>query len=229
MSLQLLLDSANITAWEEWIPTGIFKGITTNPTLIRQSKRPCNLQWIKKLAKKANKLNCQQLHLQAWGKSAIDLTECGLALSKLSSSSLNIYVKIPLTIEGCQAAINLTRAGKAITFTACFKSQQILIASTIGATYIAPYLGRINDEGRNGMEELLKMQKTVENINSKTKLLVASIREVSELTNLANHGITTFAISPSIAKALIDVPSTNLAANKFELDASVMLKETNFI
>ena len=115
MGLQLLLDSANTIEWEEWIPTGIFKGITTNPTLIRQSKRPCNLSWIKELAKKANKLNCPELHLQAWGKTSTELTECGLELSKFASSSLDIHIKIPLTKEGSKAAINLISENQSLS------------------------------------------------------------------------------------------------------------------
>ncbi|HJN34428.1 MAG TPA: transaldolase, partial [Prochlorococcus sp.] len=67
MTLQLLLDSADPSEWEAWLPTGLFAGITTNPTLLRRAQQPCQLDHLKSLAGAAERLGCLELHLQAWG------------------------------------------------------------------------------------------------------------------------------------------------------------------
>tara|TARA_B100001964_G_scaffold64000_1_gene72877 strand:- start:275 stop:601 length:327 start_codon:yes stop_codon:yes gene_type:complete len=76
-------------AWQRWFPTGIFAGITTNPTLLRRADQPCQLDHLKRLALKAEQLGCRELHLQAWGKNANELSECGTALAQLTTTSPN--------------------------------------------------------------------------------------------------------------------------------------------
>ncbi len=220
MKLKLLLDNADPLIWKEFLPTGIFKGITTNPSLLRDAEQNCDFDNIKRLAQQAKKLKCKELHIQAWGKTSDELTACGFFLSNLSSQSLNIYVKIPLTKEGIQAGFNLRKAKKSITCTACFDVHQVLIASALGATYIAPYLGRITDQGRDGKAEIITMKNALNGIKSNCKLLIASIRDIDDINHLSTRGISTFAISANLARKLFDVPLTTKAAEKFELDAA---------
>ena len=92
MSLHLLLDNADPDIWREWLPSGIFEGITTNPTLLKRAGQPCTLSNIKILAKEAEKLGCKELHLQAWGTDSKDLYSCGKALGELTTKDLKIYL-----------------------------------------------------------------------------------------------------------------------------------------
>jgi transaldolase len=94
-----------------------------------------------------------------------------------------------------------------------------LIAAAIGAAYAAPYLGRIHDSGRNGCEDLRAMQRSLHGIGSNTRLLVASIRRVEDITTLAAQGLKTFTISTVIADQLFDVPATLKATEAFEAAA----------
>ncbi len=119
----------------------------------------------------------------------------------------------------------LIGAGVAVTFTACYEPAQVLLAAALGADYIAPYLGRITDLGRDGHAELTRMQRIVEGVaqpvqaGAALRLLVASLRSAEDLARLAAEGLDTFTISPAIAAELFAVEPTLAAADQFELDA----------
>jgi transaldolase len=218
MSLRLLLDSANPEDWQHWWQTGLFIGITTNPTLLRRSKRACNFQRLKELSATALELGVKELHLQAWGANASALEACATELASLAPGM--VIVKLPVTHAGLLAARPLISRGIHITFTACYDAAQVLLADALSANYIAPYLGRINDQGRDGLSELLKMQRALHALESNTRLLVASLRSPSDLVDLAAGGCDTFTISPEIASALLQNPHTTAAAEQFERDAT---------
>lgn len=218
MSLRLLLDSANPEDWQHWWQTGLFTGITTNPTLLRRAKRACNFQSLNELSATALELGVNELHLQAWGANASALKACATELASLAPGM--VIVKLPVTRAGLLAARPLISRGIHITFTACYDATQVLLADALSANYIAPYLGRINDQGRDGLSELLKMQRALHALESNTRLLVASLRSPSDLIDLAAGGCDTFTISPEIASALLQNPHTTAAAEQFERDAT---------
>jgi transaldolase len=220
MALRLLLDSADPAAWAEWLPSGLFRGVTTNPTLLRRAGQPCSLEHLALLTARAIDGGVQELHLQAWGS---DLLACGRALFALAPD--RIWVKLPITRTGAAAARSLIAEGCPVTFTACYEPAQVLLAAALGADYIAPYLGRITDLGRDGHAQLIRMQRIVEGIAYSAKeglqlrLLVASLRSTEDLARLAAEGLNTFTISPAIAAELFAVEPTLAAAAQFERDA----------
>ncbi len=214
MALHLLLDSADPSAWEQWLPTGLFGGVTTNPTLLKRAGQPCTLENLRALSERALAMGVQELHLQAWGA---DLVGCGAALAAIAPD--RIWVKLPITRPGLEAARELQQQGCRITFTACYEPQQVLLAAALGVDYIAPYLGRISDLGRDGHGELIAMQRCIDALGSTLRLLVASLRSASDLPRLAAEGLNTFTISPAIAQALFSVEATEAAAAQFERDA----------
>jgi len=215
MTLRLFLDSADPQAWRQWLPSGLFRGITTNPTLLRRAGQPCSLEGLERLCGQALELGAQELHLQAWGA---DLMGCGRALAALAPG--RIWVKLPITRAGADAARSLIAEGHAITFTACYEPAQVLLAAALGAEYIAPYLGRIGDLGCDGHGELVRMQRCVVGVGSPLRLLVASLRSPDDLARLAAEGLDSFTISPAIAAALFAVEPTKAAAAQFERAAA---------
>ena len=220
MALRLLLDSADPAAWAEWLPSGLFRGVTTNPTLLRRAGQPCTLEHLALLTARAMEYEVQELHLQAWGS---DLLACGRALFALAPG--RIWVKLPITRAGAAAARSLIAEGCPVTFTACYEPAQVLLAAALGADYIAPYLGRITDLGRDGHAALNRMQRIVEGVvpaartDARLRLLVASLRSPDDLAGLAAEGLDTFTISPAIAAELFAVEPTLAAAAQFERDA----------
>ncbi len=226
MNLELLLDSAEPTKWEGLISSGIFNGITTNPTLLKKAKQPCNLENLKRLSLKAERMGWKELHLQAWGDSSLELEDCGISLSKFATESLKIHVKLPITKIGHDAAQKLIKSNVSVTLTACYEQHQTILAASIGASYIAPYLGRINDNGKDGIEEILSMNKILKNLNSECKLLVASIRKIEDINSLIKGGINTFTISPELAEKFFENQFTLEASTQFSKDSKASNQKT---
>jgi len=215
MRLRLLLDSADPVAWRHWLPTGLFHGITTNPTLLKRAGVTCDLASLRTLTQEALALGVEELHLQAWGR---DPLSCGRALADLAPD--RIWIKLPLTAPGIEAGHSLHADGVPVTFTACYEPSQVLLAAALGVEYVAPYLGRICDRGRDGHAEVIRMQRCVDRLGSPLRLLVASLRQREDLARLAAEGLSTFTISPDMAEQLLAVEATLAAAAQFELDAA---------
>ena len=151
---------------------------------------------------------------QSWGATAEELYNCGMALSRPSRD--RIVVKVPVTQTGVEAASLLIQAGCRVCLTACYNHKQALIAAGVGAEYLAPYLGRMSDGGKDGPGECQKMQEIVEGLQSETRILVASIRDAQTIADLAASGMETFTFSPEVARELFVEPLTTEAASVFE-------------
>jgi transaldolase len=217
MSLRLFLDSAEPDAWAEWLPVGLFHGITTNPSLLRRAGQPCRLDHLAGLSRLAFELGCRELQLQAWGEGSEELEARGRSLAAIAPG--RVTVKLPITRPGTTAAKGLIEAGIPITFTAGYEVAQVLVAAALGARYFAPYFGRICDQGRDGNAALVTMQRCLDGVGTSLKLLVASLRDPEDLVRLAASGIDTFTISPAIAASLFKSSATAEAAEQFERDA----------
>ena len=217
MHLRLLLDSADPVAWADWLPSGLFHGVTTNPTLLRRAARPCRLEELERLTCEALDWGMQEIHLQAWGGDAEALTTCGDRLAALAPG--RVLVKLPITRAGAEAARHLIATGVPVTFTACYAVPQVLVAAALGARYIAPYLGRIGDLGRDGHADLIAMQQALDGVGATTRLLVASLRHPTDLSRLAAAGVGCFTMAPALAADLFAIDPTADAAAQFERDA----------
>jgi transaldolase len=217
--IRLFLDTADTTEWQNWLPTGLFYGVTTNPLLLERAQVTCSVEQLKDLARQAFNLGAKEVQLQTWGTSVDSLVKTGKLLAAFNA---RIVVKVPITKVGTQAASRLIAQGIRITLTGVYTVHQVLIATALGADYAAPYLGRINDFGRNGRDDLVVMHRANAGVGSATRILVASIRSVDDIVFLATQGLDTFTFSPAIAAAFFDVTATNQAATDFEQAARRM-------
>ena len=197
--MKFFLDTADTTDWEELLKTGIFHGVTTNPTLLERAGEKCTIENLHQMASTALQMT-DEFMCQAWGSTAEDMYQCGMALSQPARDQ--IVIKVPVTQTGVQAASMLIQAGCRVCLTACYNHKQALIASSVGAEYLAPYLGRMTDAGKDGVNECLKMQQISEGLKSHTRILVASIREPQTMVDLAAQGMETFTFSPDVARQL---------------------------
>ena len=136
------------------MPLGVFSGVTTNPVLLQAAGVSCDLPSIARLVAEALDLGAGEVHAQTWGGSAQAYLEHGRALAAISPK---VVVKIPVTAEGASAAAVLRREGARVTMTAVYTVAQALAASALGAEYAAPYLGRMNDAGRDGFGDIARM------------------------------------------------------------------------
>lgn len=218
--MYLFLDTAETDQWDYWLSKGLFYGVTTNPTLLERAHTPYTLEQLKLLANHAFQLGAQEIHLQTWGTETKSLVQRGEAIAAIDP---RVVVKVPSTLTGIDAATQLLHQGIHVTLTGIYAVHQALIAAAINAHFAAPYLGRITDLGQDGRQQIAIMQQGLKGINSSTKLLVASIRSVDDITHLANHGLDTFTLSPAIAEQLFQVEATDQAALAFEKAAQSLV------
>mmetsp|Transcript_4492 Transcript_4492/g.6482 ORF Transcript_4492/g.6482 Transcript_4492/m.6482 type:complete len:247 (+) Transcript_4492:133-873(+) len=213
---RLFLDTADTKDWDELLPVGIFHGVTTNPTLLERAGEKCTVENLNLLSSKALQM-VDEFMCQAWGSTATDMYECGMMLSNPNRE--RIVIKVPTTKDGVEAASMLIQGGCRVCLTACYNHKQALIAANVGAEYLAPYLGRMEDSGRDGEAECLKMQEIVTALESGTRILVASIRDAQTMVDLAAAGMETFTFAPGVARDLFVEPLTVEAAALFEESA----------
>ncbi|EKX36632.1 hypothetical protein GUITHDRAFT_78789, partial [Guillardia theta CCMP2712] len=208
----LFLDTANLNEMAELLPLGIFYGVTTNPLLLERAKVPCSHHALQDLAATAFALGSKEFMCQTWGTKVDELVDNGIRLANLDS---RVVVKVPLTFAGIEAASMMSNLGIRVCTTACYSPHQVITSVSAGAEYVAPYLGRMNDAGRDGMQSVVDMQKIVDGMRSKTRVLVASIRDADQLAVLAARGCNTFTISPKVARLLTEDELTMDAATDF--------------
>lgn len=211
--LRFYLDTADTDQWKAWLPSGIFYGVTSNPLLLERANQPCNLANLTDLAHKAFDFGLQEVQIQTWGSSVTELLERGQAIAAIDP---RIVVKVPVTQTGTTAAAQLIAQDIPVTLTALYAVHQALIGASLGAHYIAPYLGRINDLGQNGRETLATMQRALTGVESQTRILAASIRTIGDIPFLASRGLNTFTFSTKIAEEFFQVDATKQATLDFE-------------
>lgn len=210
---RFFLDTADTKEWEDLLPRGLFHGVTTNPTLLERANEPCTVANLRQLASKALS-RTEEFMCQTWGTTTHEMCKNGRTLAEMDPA--RVVVKCPLTVQGVEAAALLADSGVRICLTACYNSKQALIAGSMGTEYIAPYLGRMTDHGKDGFEQCKEMKRIVDGLGSGTRILVASIRDANTIAALAKEGLNTFTFSPAVARELFDEPLTDAAAEEFQ-------------
>lgn len=216
---RLFLDSASLADWQELLPTGLFYGVTTNPTILARDGVSCDVKSVSALARRAvEDYGCRQVMFQAWGGSA-DLFERS-ALEVLDKVGLgeHVIVKLPLTRQGVVAAHRL-RDEAHLCMTACYAREQAVVANALRADYLAPYLGRMSDAGMNGLEECLAMQRALDGSRAHTRLLVASLRKARSVFDVVAAG-SDATFSAAVAREFLGFERTEKAAAAFEADVA---------
>jgi transaldolase len=223
--LRLFLDSADPVDWQRFLPSGAFHGVTTNPLLLERAGQACTLKNLERLTRAAGDLGALEIHLQTWGDSPEEMVHIGSQLALLEGVGLNVAVKVPATEMGLAVARQLREAGATVTLTAVYNPGQVLLAAGFGAAYAAPYLGRLNDQGRDGRQAILAMRDILYATQSTTRLLVASLRSAETVIELAQAGLDTLTFGAPVAADLLKENLTDAAAADFQRAARAMSKE----
>jgi transaldolase len=208
--MKLFIDSGNLKDIQALVPLGIIDGITTNPTLL--SKEPGDYREnLKKI--------CQIVQ----GPTSAEVTETdgdamikqGRDLAKIDSW---IVVKVPLTRAGIRACKTLSGEGIKVNVTLCFSPAQALLAAKVGATYISPFVGRLDDVAAHGMELIKDIVEIYENYNFKIEVLVASTRSPMHIVEAARMGADICTCPPAVIDSLFNHPLTDIGLKKFLAD-----------
>lgn len=214
---RLFLDSADRRAHERWLATGLFHGVTTNPTILRRAGLPCEMGSIRSLARAAFDLGAREVQAQGWGGTADLYRHTGEAIAGVDE---RMVVKLPATEAGFTAARHLIEGGARVTITAVHVPHQALAAAAIGASYVAPYHGRMGDAGIDAGEAIEAMRRAADAVDGAMRVLVASIRSAAEVSALLAKGCDTLTVGPAVAEEMVTDPLTLAATDAFETDAA---------
>lgn len=208
--MKFFVDTAIIEEIRELNDLGLVDGVTTNPSLILKSGRD-----IIDVTKEICSLVDGPVSAEVTANDFEGMMRQAAILSKIAE---NICVKLPLTWDGLKACKALTKGGVKTNLTLCFSANQALLAAKAGATYVSPFIGRLDDIGLNGIDLIGEIRTIFDNYDFTTKILAASIRTVNHVKEAALIGADVATIPPSIMKILVEHPLTDKGLDIFLKD-----------
>ena len=208
--MQLFIDTADIAVLTELADTGLVDGVTTNPSLIAKSGR----QFLPTIAEICD-LIPGPISAEVAAMDAPTMIAEG---EKLAAIASNVVVKLPLTWDGLKAAQHFASAGIMTNLTLCFSATQALMAAKAGATYVSPFVGRLDDHGAEGMDLISEIRAIYDQYGFDTEILAASIRTPAHVKAAALAGADCATIPPEVFRALVKHPLTDKGLEQFMSD-----------
>ncbi len=208
--MKFFVDSANIEEIRELQNLNLVDGVTTNPSLILKSGRN-----ILEVTKEICTLVKGPVSAEVAATEFENMMKEAAVLAKIAD---NICIKLPLTLDGLKACKALTIQGLKTNLTLCFSANQALLAAKAGATFISPFIGRLDDCGSDGVELLHEIRTIYDNYNFETQILAASIRTVNHVKEAALSGADVATVPPTVLKALVKHPLTDKGLQIFSSD-----------
>jgi transaldolase len=208
--MKFFVDTAEIKDIRELYEFGLVDGVTTNPSLIAKSGRD-----FKEVVKEICSVVPGPVSAEVASLEYDGMIAEGEVLSKIAE---NVVVKLPLTLAGLKATRTFKDRGIKTNVTLCFSSNQALLAAKAGATYISPFLGRLDDINLDGMELIENIRQIYDNYNFETEILAASIRTPNHVTQAALAGADVATMPPAVIRKLADHPLTNAGIENFVKD-----------
>lgn len=208
--MKFFIDTAEIDEIAELNDLGMADGVTTNPSLIMKSGRD-----ILEVTKEIANLVSGPVSAEVVATKAEDMIAEGRKLAKIAD---NIAVKVPLTWDGLKACKVLSSEGNMVNVTLCFSANQALIAAKAGATFISPFIGRVDDINLDGLELIADIRTIYDNYGFDTQILAASIRSVNHISECAIIGADVITAPPAVIKKLAAHPLTASGLAAFMAD-----------
>lgn len=209
--MQIFIDSIDLKEIEELSSYGIIDGVTTNPSLFSKSSGD-----FYKLAKDICDIVDGNVSIEAM---AINYEEMLKEGEKIFSIAENVVLKLPITPDGIKACNYFAMEGYPVNMTLCFSVTQALIAAKAGATYVSPFIGRLEDIGENGIKLISDICETFANyIDLETMVLAASIRNIEHVKQVSMIGADIATMTPKIIRELLNHPLTDKGISIFEQD-----------
>lgn len=209
--MQFFVDTADVSEIEALAESGMLDGVTTNPSLIMKADRPM-AEVIAEIAKIVDGPVSAEV-------TATEKDQMIAEGRKLAAIAPNIAVKLPLTWDGLKACRALTGDGFMVNVTLCFSAAQALLAAKAGATFISPFIGRLDDMGLDGMKLIEDIRTIYDNYDElQTEILAASIRTTNHVQLAAMAGADVATLPPAVLKKLVEHPLTDKGLDQFLAD-----------
>jgi transaldolase len=208
--MKFFVDTAEIKDIKDLYATGLLDGVTTNPSLIAKSGRD-----FKEVIKEICEIVPGPVSAEVASTEYDGMVAEGDHLAKIAD---NVVIKLPLTMDGLRACKYFTDKGIKTNVTLCFSANQALLAAKVGATYISPFIGRLDDINADGVELIENIRIIYDNYAFSTEILAASIRTPNHITQVALAGADVATIPPAVIYKLADHPLTKSGLEAFVKD-----------
>lgn len=208
--MKFFVDTAEVNEIQELYETGLLDGVTTNPSLIAKSGRD-----FKEVIKEICALMPGPVSAEVASTEVKGMIAEGEHLAKIAD---NVVIKLPLTFDGLKACKHFSNKGIKTNVTLCFSANQALLAAKVGATYISPFIGRLDDTNIDGMQLIEDIRTIYDNYVFTTEILAASIRSMNHVSDAALAGADVATIPPSVIKQLVKHPLTDKGLDAFVKD-----------
>ncbi|MDZ4815646.1 MAG: fructose-6-phosphate aldolase [Verrucomicrobiota bacterium] len=209
--MEIFIDSADVNEIQELHEMGIVDGVTTNPSLVAKSGGGSFTDLLLQICAIVNgPISAEVISTTA--------SEIIIEGAKLAALHKNIVVKVPLLPEGLKAVRHFTSKGIRTNVTLCFSPTQALLAAKAGATYISPFVGRLDDISSDGMQLIRDIKLIYTNYGLKTKILTASARSPMHFVEAAKIGSDAITAPASVLRTLLKHPLTDIGLEKFISD-----------
>ena len=209
--MKFFVDTADVAEIKELAATGLLDGVTTNPSLVAKAKRD-----FKEVIAEICEVVAGPVSAEVAATDLDGMLKEGRALAEIA---MNVTVKVPLTWDGLKACRALTAEGTMVNVTLCFSANQALLAAKAGATFVSPFVGRLDDAGQDGMELLREIRTVYDNYaDLKSQILAASIRHVGHVKEAAMIGADVATVPPAVLRALVNHPLTDKGLEQFLAD-----------
>ena len=209
--MKLFIDTANIDEIKEIDQWGVLSGVTTNPSLIAKEGRNLN-----DVIEEITSLVDGPISAEVTGLKAEEMVEEGRALAAINK---NVVIKIPMTAEGLKATRILSDKGIDVNVTLIFSANQALLASRAGAAYVSPFIGRLDDLGRDGMDLIGQIAEIFAIHGIEAEIIAASVRHPIHVSQAASMGSDIATIPYKVFKLMLGHPLTDSGLEKFMKDA----------
>ncbi len=208
--MQLFLDTANIQEIKEAAGWGVISGVTTNPSLIAKEKRD-----FKQVVKEITQIVPGPISAEVLSVTAEEMIPEAKQLAKIAP---NVVIKIPMTKEGLKAVSALSKDGVKTNVTLVFSAAQGLLAALAGATYISPFVGRLDDIGHEGMDIVQDLVAMIENYGLKAQVIAASVRHPMHVLEAAKACAHIATVPFKVLEAMVLHPLTDIGIKRFQDD-----------
>lgn len=208
--MKFFVDTADVAAIRELADTGMVDGVTTNPSLILKSGRD-----IVEVTREICAIVPGPVSAEVVATRAEAMIAEGRRLAGIAP---NIAIKLPLTWDGLKACKTLTAEGRMVNVTLCFSANQALLAAKAGATFISPFIGRLDDINIDGIDLIRDIRQIYDNYDFPTRILAASIRTVNHVSEAAMAGADVMTAPPEVIRKLAHHPLTDAGLSQFLKD-----------
>jgi len=218
--MKIFLDTASIESIKKFADMGVVDGVTTNPTLISKERgHPEDIM------REIVKIVKGPVNLEVVATKTEEMIEEGLRLKKFGD---NVVVKVPMTMEGLKAVRKLSQDKIKTNVTLIFSSNQALLAAKAGASYVSPFIGRLDDAGQEGMDVIREIVQIFENYNYQSEVLVASVRHPIHVIEAGKIGAHIVTLPPDILGKMLTHPLTDKGLSLFLSDWEKVKKEHKY-